>query len=142
MNNMTTITKEQLNIFVVCGKHYVSAQIKDKNTNPLWQAINSLLPGAVSKLKKVERQRELARLNLCKKNSSKHIEYDKSGNYQYTEEDNISLLEKFDAINEETVQMQTHIINDYPTEGLTYDIMQAFEGIVIPEVQREEEQKE
>lgn len=133
---MTTITKEQLNLFVVCGKHFVTAQMDTKDTNPLWGAVNSILPVALKKLQKVERQKELTRISLCKKTASKHIDTDKNGRYQYTEEDNKILLEKFDTIDQETVIIPTEIIEEYPTDGLTYDIMSAFEGIVIPATKR------
>lgn len=124
----TTITKEQLNLFVVVGKHYVT------NSKPsvLKSAIQELLPSALKKLKKVERQKELVRLHLCKKTASKHIDLDRDGRYQFTEEDNVQLLEKFDEIDEETVEMRTIIVDDFPEEGLTYDTRRGLEGIVIP----------
>lgn len=127
MENVT-ITKEQLNLFVVCGKHYAT------NAKPsvLKSTVSELLPIALKKLKKVERQKELTRLNLCKKTASKHIDLDKDGRYQFTEEDNIKLLERFDDIDEETVEMPCIIVSEYPEEGLTFDIVRGFEGIVIP----------
>lgn len=127
----TTITKEQLNLFVVCGKHYVT----NAKASVLKSAISELLPTALKKLKKVERQKELARLNLCKKTASRHIDLDKEGRYQYTEEDHARLLERFDEIDEETVEMPTIIVTDYPDEGLTYDLRRGFEGIVLPKAE-------
>lgn len=124
-----SITKEQLNLFVVCGKHYITS-IEEKSL--LWHAINSIVPLAIKKLKKVERQKELVRLSLCKKTSSKHIDMDKNGRYQFTEEDNLKLLEKFDEIDAELVELPTNIITEFPEEGLTYDLRKGFEGIVIP----------
>jgi hypothetical protein len=125
----TTITKEKLNLFVVCGKHYIT---NAENKSELWHAINSLLPVAVKKLQKVEREKELFRLSICKKSSSKHIEMDKHGRYQFTEEDNKKLLEKFDEIELETVTIPCHVIEEFPEEGLSYDMRKGFEGIVIP----------
>lgn len=128
----TKITKEKLNLFVACGKHYVS----NANESELSKAVEAVLEPAIKKLKKVERQQEIARLSLAKKTSSKHIERDKYGNNLFTEADNIKLLEKIDEINAEEVDLPIDIVEDYPSEGITYDIRQAFEGIVIPKIAR------
>lgn len=126
-----TITKEQLNLFVVCGKHYISVTPPEQKSI-LWESVNSLLPLALKKLKKVEHEKELHRLNLCKKTSTKHIDKDKNGGYQFTEDDNIKLIERFAEIDQATVEMSCNVINEFPEEGLTYDMRKAFEGIVIP----------
>lgn len=131
----TSITKEKLNLFVLAGKTYIT---RAEEKSALWHALNSILPKAVKKLEKVERQKELVRLSLCKKTSTKHIDFDKEGRYQFTEDDNKSLLEKFDAIDQELVSIPTLIVSDYPESGLTYDTRYAFEGIVIPVAERTE----
>jgi len=127
------ITKAQLNLFVVAGKHYVNANQKKKSK--LWIAIDSILPKATKLLEKVEKERELARVNLCKKSASKHIEYDKNGRYQFTEEAFKSLQEKLDVIDAAEVTIPQMIIpkGEYPELELSYDFRQAFQGIVIPE---------
>lgn len=127
----TNITKEQLNLFVLCGKHYVN-NFKDK-PSLLYNAIEELLEPAIKRLKKVERQKELVRMRLCKKTSSKHIEQDKNGRYQFTEEDHAKLLEELDAIDEQMVEMPTQIVpkGEYPEDGLSYDVKHAFKGLVI-----------
>ncbi len=130
----TQITKEQLNLFVLCGKHYITDQMDKKSE--LWEAVNSILPIALKKLQKVDRQKELARINLCKKTSTKHLDMDKNGRYQFTEDDNIKLYERFDDIDNEMVDIPTQVIEKYPTEGLTFDTMRGFEGIVIPVQER------
>jgi len=127
------ITKSQLNLFVVAGKHYVNANQKKKSK--LWIAIDTILPKATKLLEKVEKERELARVNLCKKSASKHIEYDKNGRYQFTDETFKTLQEKLDAIDVAEVTIPQIIIpkGEYPELGLSYDFRQAFQGIVIPE---------
>jgi hypothetical protein len=132
---MTTIeiTKEKLNLFVICAKHYVNANITRKSM--LWINADTLLPIAVKKLKKVERERDLVRMKYGKKTSTKHIEFDKKGNYQFTEDDNKKVLDEFDRIDSETVEMPIMIVptGEYPQKGLSYDIRSAFKGILIPE---------
>jgi hypothetical protein len=136
--NTTNITKEHLNRFVAVGKHYASTA----EDSELKAAVMDVLEPAIKRLKKSERQRELMRLKLCKKTSTKHIERDKFGNLIFTEADNIKLLEEFDAIDAETVELPCEIVEDFPEEGLTYDTRMAFEGIVIPKVQRKFDNEE
>jgi len=129
----TKITKSQLNLFVVAGKHYLNANQSKKSK--LWVAIDSILPKATKLLERVEKERELARVNLCKKSASKHIEYDKSSRYQFTAEDFKTLQEKLEIIDAAEVTIPQIIIpkGEYPELGLSYDFRQAFQGIVIPE---------
>jgi len=124
------ITKEKLNLFVICGKHYLNNNKKDM----LWGAIDTILPQMVSKLKRVEKQKEFIRLKLCKKTASKYVELDKNGRYQYTEDDNKKLIEELEAIDNELVDVLAIVIpeDQVPEEGVTYDMRKAFEGIVIP----------
>lgn len=124
----TKITKEKLNLFVVCGKHYINNTKK----NDLWGAIDFVLPQMVSLLKKVEKKKEFVRLKLCKKTATKHVELDRNGRYQYTEDDNIKLIDLLEEIDNELVDVPVMIVNEYPEDGLTYDLRKAFEGIVIP----------
>jgi hypothetical protein len=139
----TTITKEQLNIFVLAGKHYLI----DREKSELTEAIEAILPEAFKKLKKVERERDLYKLSLAKKTNSKHIDLDKNGRYQHTEEDTKKIWEKMDEIDREEVKLSSHVIDKYPTEDITYDMKQAFQSIVIPaiivtETEEEEEEEE
>ena len=124
------ITKDKLNLFVICGKHYLNNNKK----NMLWGALDTILPQMVNKLKRVEKQKEFVRLQLCKKTASKHVELDKNGRYQYTEDDNKKLINELEAIDNELVDVPAIIIpeTDVPEEGITYDMRKAFEGIVIP----------
>lgn len=126
----TKITKEKLNLFVICGKHYLNNTKKDK----LWGAIDLVLPQMITQLKKVEKQKEFIRLGLCKKTATKHVELDKNGRYQYTEEDNKKLINKLEEVDNELVTVPCIMIEDkdIPEEGITYDMRKAFEGIVIP----------
>lgn len=126
------ITKERLNLFVVCGKHYVSANNSKKSL--LWINLDSLLELAIKKLKKVERQKELVNMKFCKKTASRLIEYDKQGRYQFTEEDRIKILSENDLIDQEEIDIPCMIVpkGDYPEKSLTYDVRNAFKGIVIP----------
>ena len=128
----TKITKEQLNLFVVCGKHFIMNV--DSDNNPLVSAIEDILPEAIEKLKKVERQKNLYRISLAKKTASKHLELDKHGNHMYTEEDTKKIWAKLDEIEKEEVTISTHVIEEHPSEGMTYDIKMAFSGIVIPKI--------
>lgn len=132
MTQTTQITKEKLNLFVITAKHYLNST---KKKSKLWIAIDAILPKATKLLAKVEKERELVRVNLCKKTASKHIEYDKNGRFQFTAEDYKTLQEKLDAIEEAMVTVPTMIIpkGEYPELGLTYDVRQGFQGIVIPE---------
>jgi len=132
MTETTQIPKEKLNIFVLTGKHYLNST---KKKSKLWVAVDAILPKATKLLTKVEKERELARVNLCKKTASKHIEYDKNGRYQFTAEEFKTLQEKLDAIDEALVTIPAMIVpkGEYPELGLSYDIRQAFQGIVIPE---------
>lgn len=132
----TEITKEELNLFAVCAKHYLNNYDGDRKANPLVRSIESILPGMMKQLKKVERQKELSRVSLCKKTASKHIEYDKSGRYQFTEEDFKKLEVQLDKIDQEKIKVLEVVIEEFPEEGLSYDIRQAFEGIVIPKTEK------
>jgi len=124
----TKITKERLNLFVICGKHYLNNTPK----NNLWGAVDTILPHMVALLKKVEKKKEFIRLSLCKKTGTKHVELDKSGRYQYTEDDNKKLIDQLEAVDNELVDVPVIIAENYPEDGLTYDMRKAFEGIVIP----------
>ncbi len=137
------ITKEQLNLFVYAGKQYLI----NREDSELTKAIEAILPEATKKLKKVERTRDLFKISLAKKTASKHIDLDKNGRYQHTEEDTKKIWEKMDEIDEEEVQLSSHVIIDYPTEDITYDMKRAFQSVVIPampadESKDEEEEKE
>lgn len=127
-----TITKEKLNLFVVCAKGYLNANTEKKSV--LTAYLDEILPSMIKKLKKVEREKELVRLKYAKKTASKHIEQDKNGRYQFTEEDNINVLEEFDRIDEETIEIEPMLVpeEDCP-QDLTFDVSDAFRGIVIPE---------
>ena len=100
----------------------------------LWGALDTILPQMINKLKKVEKKKEFVRLHLCKKTPSKHVELDKNGRYQYTQDDNIKLINDLEAIDNELVEVLAIIIpeDQVPDEGITYDMRKAFEGIVIP----------
>lgn len=132
LGNNAEITKEKLSLFVACGKYYINANQANKSL--LWICIDSLLELGTKKLKKIERERDFVRMKFCKKTGSKHIEYDKRGSYQFTEEDNKKVLEEFDRIDSETLEFPTMIVpkGEYPVKGLSYDLRQAFKGIVIP----------
>jgi hypothetical protein len=140
----TSIKKEQLNLFVWAGKQYLI----DREESELTKAIESILPEAINKLKKVERDRDLFRITLAKKTGSKHLELDKNGRYQHTEEDTKKIWEKMDEIDEQEVKLSSHIIKEYPTEDISYDMKRAFQSIVIPampvieEDEKEEEEEE
>lgn len=125
------ITKEKLNLFVVVAKHYVNTMQSKKSA--LWVACNALLELGLKKLKKIEREKDLVRMKFCKKTASKHIEFDKKGNYQFTEEDNIKVLTEFDRIDAELVEFPTMIVpkGEYPQLGLSWDIRNGFNGIVL-----------
>ena len=130
MTDKTTITKEQLNTFIVAGKYYLN----DREESELTKAIESILPEAINKLKKVERQRDMFRISLAKKTASKHIELDKNGRHQYTEDDTKKIWDKMDEIDKEEIQIHACIVTEYPTEDISYDMKRAFSGIVIPEL--------
>jgi len=132
MTETTQISKEKLNLFVLTGKHYLNGT---KKKSKLWVAVDAILPKATKLLTKVEKERELTRVNLCKKTASKHIDYDKEGRYQFTAEEFKTLQEKLEVIDEAMVAIPTMIIpkGEYPELGLSYDIRQAFQCIVIPE---------
>lgn len=127
-----TITKEHLNLFVVCAKAYMNANTETPSVLTVY--LEEILPGMIKKLKKVEREKELVRLKYCKKTASKHIEQDKNGRYQFTEEDNLKVLDEFDRIDDETIEIEPLIVSeeDCP-QDLTFDVRNAFRGIVIPE---------
>ncbi len=127
------ITKEKLNKFAAGGKFYISKNMAKKSV--LWINVDSLLELATKKLKKVEREKELVRMKYCKKTASKHIEYSKTNQYQFTEDDNVKVLDEFDRIDAELVDFPQMIVTkgEYPEKGMTYDIRDAFKGIVIAE---------
>lgn len=127
----TKISKEKLNKFVVCAKHYVSANLASKSI--LWINCDTLLEIAIKKLKKVDREKELVRMKYCKKTATKHIDMTKDGKFQFTEEDNKKVLDEFDRIDGEEIEMPCMIVSEFPEKGLTYDIRDAFKGIVIPD---------
>lgn len=129
--NTTEISKEQLNHFVLAGKHYLN----DREESELTKAIEMILPTAIKKLKKVERQRDAFRIAKAKKTGSKHLEKDKNGQYQFTEEDTKLVWEKMDEIDQEMIKVPCHIVEEYPTEDISYDIKMAFQGVVIPKIE-------
>lgn len=135
-----SITNEQLNLFVVCGKHYVN----DAPDSVLKTAVEYVLEPAVKRLKKYERGAELLRLKYCKKTATKHIDYDKNKQLQYTEDDYKNLLNALDDLSEIEIELPACIVsmNEVPEEGLTYDIRRAFEGIVIPKRENKFEEEE
>lgn len=126
------ITKEKVNKFVIAGKHYINANIAKKSV--LWINVDILLEMYVKKLKGIERDRDYVRMKFCKKTGTKHIEMTKYNGYQFTEEDNKKVLTEFDRIDSELVDMPIQIVpkGEYPEKGLSYDIRDAFRGIVIP----------
>lgn len=126
---MNKVTKEQLNLFVICGKHYLNEL---KEPSELSKAIETVLPEAIKKLQKVERQRDMFRISLAKKTATKHLDLDRQGRYQHTEDDTLKIFAKMEEIDKEEVNLHSTIIEEYPDEGLSYDIRQAFQGIVIP----------
>ncbi len=141
----TTITKEQLNLFVWAGKQYLI----NREGSELTKAIEAILPEGIKKLQKTERARDLFKISLAKKTNSKHIDLDKNGRYQHTEDDTKKIWEKMDEIDAETIQLSCHVIKDYPTEDITFDMKRAFQSIVIPampvtefEEEHEEEHEE
>lgn len=127
----TNVSKEQINLFVVCGKHYVNANRETPSV--LSATVEELLDSYLKKLKKIDREKELVRMKLCKKTATKHIDQDKSGRYQFTEDDQIKLYDEFDRIDEEMVEMPCQIVpkDQIPMEGITYDVARAFKGIVM-----------
>lgn len=128
-----TITFEQLNLFVLCGKQYASSA----EESILKIAVEELLPVALGKLKKYEQSLEKIRARYAKKTASKHIERDKYNNYQFTEKDLEDLTEAVNKTSLETTDLPYNIIDgEYPTDGLTWDMRMAFEGIVIPKIKR------
>ena len=133
MENTVTITKEKLNKFVVCGKHYVTANMANKSL--LWIHVDTLLETAIKKLKKIEREKDYVRMKYCKKTATKHIDLSKFDKYQFTEEDNTTVLKEFDRIDAEEIDFPCMIVpkGQYPEKGLTYDIRDSFKGIVIAE---------
>lgn len=140
----TTITKDQLNLFVWAGKQY----LVNREESELTKAIESILPQAIKKLQKVERQRDLFKISLAKKTNSKHIDLDKNGRYQHTEDDTKKIWDKMDEIDAETVTLNCHVVpdKDYPKEDITFDMKRAFQSIVIPampvyDVSEEEDEK-
>lgn len=142
--NKTEITKEQLNLFVWAGKQYLI----NREESELTKSIESILPEAIKKLQKVDRARDLFKVSLAKKTNSKHIDLDKNGRYQHTEDDTKKIWAKMDEIDEEIVTISAHVVSDYPKEDITFDMKRAFQSIVIPampvvEVEEEEtEEKE
>jgi primosomal protein N' len=139
----TTITKEQLNLFVFASKQYLS----NTEESDLSKAIEAILPSAIEKLKKVDRKRDLFKISLAKKTNSKHIDLDKNGRYQHTEEDTKKIWAKMDEIDKEEVMISCHVIEKYPTDGITFDMKRAFQSVVIPampvvEIEQEEEEEE
>lgn len=126
------ITKEKVNKFVVAGKFYINANIAKKSV--LWVNVDTLLETYIDKLKKIDRERDYVRMKFCKKTNTQHIEFTKNGSYQFKEDDNKKVLDEFDRIDKELVEMPILIVpkGQYPEKGLSYDIRDAFKGIVIP----------
>ncbi len=129
-----SISNEKLNTFVLCAKHY----LMDAPDSELKTAAEDVLEPAIKKLKKFERGLELLRLKYCKKTATKHIDRDRNKEYQYTEDDYKNLLGAIDDLSELMVKIPTSIVDldGVPQDGLSSDILRAFEGIIIPKKTR------
>jgi len=131
------ITNERLNLFVVCAKHYLNNSPKSK----LWYAVDKILKIALKMLKKVEAKKlEKKREHAVKLDKGVFDVYE-NGTLKYTVEGEKKLAEDLEAIDQETCEIPTHIIPeglyDDDPKVLSFDIRNAFEGIVISAIDYE-----
>ncbi len=134
---MKSITNERLNLFVTCGKHYLNNTKKSK----LWFAVDKILKGAVKQLKKVNERKDEVRREFALKLDKGVFDTNENGTFKYDVEGNKKIVAALAVIDAETCEINTHIIpegqyDDNP-ELLSFDIRNAFEGIVIPEIDYE-----
>ena len=130
---MKTITNEQLNLFVVCGKHYLNTAPKSK----LWFSVDKILKIAIKKLKKVEDKKDDLRRECALKLDKGVFDTKENGAFKYDVEGQKKLIAGLLLIDEETLEIPSHIVpegeyNDDP-KLISFDVRNAFEGIVIPE---------
>lgn len=128
---MKTITNERLNLFVLCGKHYVNNAPKSK----LWYAVDKLLKIAIRMLKKVDEKKNEKRMDRAVKLDKGVLDLTIDGSFKYNLEGHKLLIAELRAIDDETVEMPTHIVTEYDDDPklISFDMRNAFEGIVIPE---------
>jgi hypothetical protein len=129
---MKTITNEQLNLFVLCAKHYVNNSPKSK----LWYAVDKILKGALKQLKKVDERKAEKKRERAIKLEKGVFDLRLDGTFKYDLEGERLLVEDLNAIDQETVEIKTHVITDYDDDPklISFDMRNAFEGIVIPEI--------
>jgi len=129
------ITNEQLNIFVLCGKAFTTNTPKSK----LWFAVDKITKVAHKKLKNVEREKEAKRREFAMTKEKGIYDLDDKGQFQFTPDGLNNLLKAFEEIDQKEVEIPIHIIpaGEYDEKTLTFDVRQAFEGIVIPAIDYE-----
>lgn len=132
------ITKEKLNLFCLCGKAYLNMSPKSK----LWYAVDKVLKKALKLLKKVEEEKNTARREFALKKDKGVFDTAEGGVFQYSAADHEKLIERMSKIDEEEVEIMSHIIPvgeyDDDPKVLSFDMRNAFEGIVIPEINYDE----
>ncbi len=125
-----TITNERLNLFVFCAKQYLNTTPRSK----LWFAVDKILKIAIKKLKKVEERKNEKRRDHALKLDKGVFDTKDDGSFKYDVKGHKDLVADLLLIDEDTVEVPVHIIPDgeFDEKLLSFDIRNAFEGIVIP----------
>jgi len=139
MTDKTTITNERLNLFVVVGKHFLSNPKKFPKSD-LWYAVDKLVKKGLKKLKKVEEEKQKKRREVAVKLDKGIYDLTADGNFKWTDENYEKHVAACAEIDEkEVVDFEPHIVNVYDDSEFSFDIRNAFEGIVIPEIDYDKE---
>lgn len=131
------ITNEKLALFCTVGKHYLNTAPRSK----LWFAVDKILKKALKLLAKLEEKKNEIRREFALKKDKGVFDTGEGGIFQFTEESHNKLVKKINDLDEETVEIPTHIIPDGQYDDdpkvLSFDTRNGFEGIVIPEIDYE-----
>ncbi len=132
--NTITITNERLNLFAICAKQYLNTSPRSK----LWFAVDKILKIAIKKLKKVEEKKNEKRRDHALKLDKGVFDTKDDGSFKYDVTGHKALVVDLAAIDEETVEIPVNIVPDGQFDEnpkfLSFDIRNAFEGIVIPAI--------
>lgn len=129
------ISKEKLNIFVMAAKAFMD-QTNNKKSK-LWYAADKICKVAENKLKKVEMERDEKRREFALCDDKGVFDLNPQGGYKFDKEGLKKLKKALSDIDEETVDLPVHIIEQFDDTKFNFDMRNSFEGIIIPEIDYE-----
>lgn len=132
MDNIKSITNEELNFFVLAGKAYLNTAPRSK----LWYAVDKLTKIGIKMLKKVEREKDAKRREFALTLDKGVYDTKDNNEFKYNVEGHKKLVDALNVIDESQIDFPIHIVSEYDNDPkiISFDIRRAFEGIVIPEI--------